>query len=1448
MEIDHTIKSLVDTDDIILTKLTNSLNKSNNTLHKKAIVLVSSLSNSYTKGKISGIDGVKYYTKTIVDLILKLQDKDDIDDDTEANYEALIFVLSICLKQLPLNALRSDSFLSKVNSIITFALDELFALNYNIMKYSLIIIEKVLLSRTNEELSNVSNNVVKFYNKNLFIIINNSIKYINSTNAKTFTNLHKDIIKSVCKVISMKKNEIKYTILTEILSFIKNEITKMKSNSNNDNNESSNNTNIPEILNTKSNLLQKITQYEGEFVLKLLSSILQFLPFDSVNDLIYDVYALIEFSDNKHFIMNALLCIDVAFSTQKFTLESSEKFLGILLRKEILLSDIITLTISNDDASFDFKDKFIVAYIKAITQVLLMINTLNQSLSFQYFVVGTLTIFSELLLNNSEFVKGNVYNSLHNLINRLFTKDNIDNLINPSKTKSNNDEIDISQITLDKQNDNDNNNNNDSSNNGISVLEKVVKGLLYLLSPRFENENDQSYKYGYNLLLVFIEKINMSSYKQQIDYINRIILGKLVTLPKTEMLKIFIGKCFNYLPCLTIVQYYPLNILNYDLDEINYTDDSNVWIISFIDKFLKENSHQYLKDYVEIFWPLVNDLEHFIQKLKKAPLTQGNDIEMGEEDEDEGDDRFDINTKDTKHIRAVRIKRYELILTQVMNQIIKFTNFSNEYNNYISAFLDKFKGYFNKEFECYFSNLKGITFKFLYKVIKTAKKYKHIESINTLTSDKGLFFFQKILNLVLQGKLNKSEMQEGFNVINELCEILSQDYLIRIIIDMFTKFEKGFNIDTIDNNKNAITKEQEKEYKKLEMRLDIVNYLYKNIKYIANNPNNPQLTITNQNEQMYLNLSNSILSFVNKYFFKCGANSNIYINALSKRMFDILLTLLSKINDLDYAYYIYDQFKSSNGLNLISPKQKCKIFEFVMNIIIQKINLIINTSVPFEQIQTHFSILPDIALLTKDINRKVRNAAFDLIGKVTLFFYEKQLFNKWINMVFVSLLQSDNSLIISAGINTLARAFWEGRNDVSCCAMMYDNADVVLKLFENENKEIIKALFIYVRVLLYITKNTTTLNSNVVVNRVIHGTLVDMKENYLKDFKVKIRNLIKNLIMNFGVECVLSAANEKHHSLIHYVNKHLVKKIKDITSEEAKMHGYANAVLDNSVMLDNEENLIDEEEECINKEFKKIDKKEKDKETKITDKIDKLNIYDDDITEVQNQEKAKLNQKQPKDKASANLDKIEQLFTNDHVQLNNFFYVNPYAIQFNNNNNNDNSNNNMNSKAKGNDDVVYDTRKGKLIVKDLEKEMHDNKLAKKKKRETTNVDESNNKNVITKDIEKLMKDTKMKKVQNVHKDKEELLHDESDDDDYESKSKSRKRIKIDNNNNHTKGSGHYVKYSGDEYKNKKGKGDKIIKGKHDPFTYIQLNPKSLSKEGAKANMKIFEELMKNENK
>ena len=65
---------------------------------------------------------------------------------------------------------------------------------------------------------------------------------------------------------------------------------------------------------------------------------------------------------------------------------------------------------------------------------------------------------------------------------------------------------------------------------------------------------------------------------------------------------------------------------------------------------------------------------------------------------------------------------------------------------------------------------------------------------------------------------------------------------------------------------------------------------------------------------------------------------------------------------------------------------------------------------------------------------------------------------------------------------------------------------------------------------------------------------------------------------------------------------------------------------------------------------------------------------------------------------------------------------------------------------------------------------------------------------------------------------------------------------------HGKKTSHYVKYSGEEYKSKKGKGDKMIKGKYEPFAYIQLNPKSLNSKGERENAKIWSDLMKNDNK
>ena len=225
------------------------------------------------------------------------------------------------------------------------------------------------------------------------------------------------------------------------------------------------------------------------------------------------------------------------------------------------------------------------------------------------------------------------------------------------------------------------------------------------------------------------------------------------------------------------------------------------------------------------------------------------------------------------------------------------------------------------------------------------------------------------------------------------------------------------------------------------------------------------------------------------------------------------------------------------------------------------------------------------------------------------------------------------------------------------------------------------------------------------------------------------------------------------------------------------------------------------------------------------------------------------------------MDKIEQLFKKDYVNLNNFFYVNPFA-----------SGNNMkydeqqinkekkenkllanNKKEEKDKDVIYDTKKGKFIIKDLEKEIEIAKLNKKRKRQMR----ENDKNLEYQN-EELKKQAllKGKKNKNIMKDDLFDLKQDSSDDDENTKTKKKKisekeekKIKIKTMvDSHGKKTSHYVKYSGDEYKSKKGKGDKIIHGKYEPFAYIQLNPKSLNNKGERENAKIWENLMKNDNK
>jgi hypothetical protein len=317
----------------------------------------------------------------------------------------------------------------------------------------------------------------------------------------------------------------------------------------------------------------------------------------------------------------------------------------------------------------------------------------------------------------------------------------------------------------------------------------------------------------------------------------------------------------------------------------------------------------------------------------------------------------------------------------------------------------------------------------------------------------------------------------------------------------------------------------------------------------------------------------------------------------------------------------------------------------------------------------------------------------------------------------------------------------------------------------------------------------------------------------------------------------------------------MVKKYNNGNNEENLGEEY-----DNTVMMDNDNNLLDEEEDYIKNEFKKINKSEN-IEKKFLEKVEKLKLNDENLDEMRKQELEDIAKKENKNEEQ--IDKIEQLFNKDYVNLNNFFYINPFASGNNtkydeqqiNKEKKENKNDNKEKDKDKDKDVIYDTKKGKFIIKDLEKEIEDAKLKKKRKRQM--LEKEKNLEYQNDELKK-QEIMKGKRNKNIMKDDlYDLKKEESDDEDIENtktkkkkiSDKEEKKIKIKTMvDSHGKKTSHYVKYSGEEYKSKKGKGDKIIHGKYEPFAYIQLNPKSLNNKGERENSKIWADLMKNDNK
>ena len=167
-------------------------------------------------------------------------------------------------------------------------------------------------------------------------------------------------------------------------------------------------------------------------------------------------------------------------------------------------------------------------------------------------------------------------------------------------------------------------------------------------------------------------------------------------------------------------------------------------------------------------------------------------------------------------------------------------------------------------------------------------------------------------------------------------------------------------------------------------------------------------------------------------------------------------------------------------------------------------------------------------------------------------------------------------------------------------------------------------------------------------------------------------------------------------------------------------------------------------------------------------------------------------------------------------------------------------------------DVFFDKKKGKLIIKDLEKKSNKKTHLIGAKNLTDKPDDALNINIKFQESISTSRNSKNllnnKRVKNVRNDKDELSDDEN---------KRTMKRKIDQNEevivksskNYIKSKdSHVVKFSGDEYKNKTAGGDKLLQGKYEPFSYIQLNPKSTSKKGRKEAMKVFEGVMNSDKK
>ena len=1489
----HTTQS---SNDNVLSRLEQFIQfNSNSTVHKKAITLVKGIKSQI--GSSKSIDLPSAYLQHLIALItIDMTNTSNLNSGSQMNTEAMLISLTVAMK-------CSSNIRKYTDKLLEIATNHADKLNYQ--KYVLMILEALMNTRTYEELSSQTDQVCYCFEvfttqrliftrdadlrAQLIKVITRFFRQNQSSTSLTQLNqvrLHTPISIS---------DATKYTLMKNIVNTLKNYIKGMHI-----------------IHSDQSNTgVSPMTGSDSEGVLKFLVAIIQVFPFDYVNDIISELVKLINYCSSSKVLNQTLLVIEMGLMTKPFGVELLEELADAMIELDLQLQTeevnvgliatyMKTLcTVVTCIGKKDKKDTVV-----ALRYVPAVIGKLCQMIKSENFDDDKLLTSESDLLNNPaifnqgantnetstmnpstikkktlEYLHQTFFSSINNLITRVFTVGTIDIIKSSMIPNSDDNNTDtLNDLDLDDQ----------SPKDLSSTIGLIVKELLYIVDPSF-----MDMRTSYNLLFSFIEKLApyprlfkpfidtvfetvKEKFDDYVEYTKRSSLRSKFEDQCLTAFKEFYAKCFNLFPGSYLSQYIRLDLISFDLESSDYVESSYVWVIPFVSRFLKGIGEiQSVVDYTEYFSDSIKQLIIKIELLKKdvnpSELTKGESlINMMQIDGEMMDERYEDSSN--KHTKLIKIGRYQLMLTQIFSLLPSFINIKEKEQ---TAELDEIFSYIDAMSliieDTSDSSMQKIVFKTMQKTLESIIHYPNLLSHFQVRGEE--FFVSTLKNLtsmITNGsksygmKLNDESLQRiAMTTLTLLCKILSTDTVIAAIIKQIDCFSKSvaeyslFNPSTIKEDNESITAQLNmsidapsqplskfKGLKQMALRVQIIIFLFRGLNY---------------NQELF----EVLLNFSNTFFFSYAdavlkqqnplrLYSSDDFKSIIKSLVDLFILLLAKSTP-EKGILIFSELWNGNGMRVLSSKQKIKLFAFAMKIVMK--DFLSKETKSLDNLKSNFATVPiviEIINLTKDINKKVRNQAFDLIAELSDFMIECGIFGDWVKLLMAFLVSKD-SFLISGVINTLARVFWQERREL---ALLCQTAETVLLLLKDGVSEVTKSLFLFIRVLVYVISGQ---NKEIVIqrdpNNNNNSTVYSLK-NFAKmfvplilteknnDFKVKIRNLIKCLILKLGFEEVKSIVGKDNEALVVYIGKHVIRRgEKYLTEEEiyyrqgqgAGGHGVVNQFqgqrdCKDNIAFDDNDLDYDEEEEFINQEFKKDNKKHIDYDDDF-ENIERL-LFDED-------EHIKGGNKQePKEE-----DEVAKLFNVSDFELKNHFYMNPYLT-------NDSKKPNKHSNDVDSDDeVFFDKKKQKLIIKDVGNDK-DNKakkgttittdhaaphLLKRKRKQDLGFDEEYEDNSNTKPLNKNEKqESDLEVLKRFKASKKDILALNLN----ETKQVKSGEVK----------KSHFVKFTGEEYKSSKGKGDLLLKGKYEPFAYIQLNPKAALDKNNKDNLKVFENVMRGKKK